>query len=212
MGFGFAVFYTFFGIPIARLADSRSRRWIIAAGLAVWSATTAACGLARTYTQLLLARMGVGVGEAALSPSAYSLIADAFPPQRRGAAMGVYSMGSYLGSGLAFLLGGYLIAFVGESRTHEVLLLGKVQSWQLVFLLVGIPGLLLVPLLATIVEPARRDARRSPGVGEVLGEPGNTSARTPWRSCATTWASRCSPSRATARARGRRRSCSAITG
>jgi MFS family permease len=165
MGFGFAVFYTFFGIPIARLADSKSRRWIIAAGLAVWSATTAACGLARTYAQLLLARMGVGVGEAALSPSAYSLIADAFPPHRRGSAMGVYSMGSYLGSGLAFLLGGYLIAFVGESRTHVILLIGEVSSWQLVFLLVGIPGLVLVPLLATVVEPARRDVARSPASG-----------------------------------------------
>lgn len=155
MGFAFAAFYTFFGIPIARLADSKSRRLIIAVGLAIWSAATGACGLARTYVHLLLARMGVGVGEAALSPAAYSLLADSFPPRRRGTAMGVYSMGSYLGSGLALLLGGYLIAFVGENRTHEVPILGPMRSWQLVFLLVGIPGLLLVPLLATIVEPAR---------------------------------------------------------
>ena len=161
MGFGFAVFYTFFGIPIARLADSRSRRGIIAIGLALWSAATATCGLARTYGALLLARMGVGVGEAALSPAAYSLIGDAFPRERRGAAMGVYSMGSYLGSGLAFLLGGYLIAFVGEDRTHEVFLAGEVRSWQLVFILVGIPGVVLLPLLATVVEPRRRDAGNS---------------------------------------------------
>ena len=162
MGFAFAAFYTFFGIPIARLADSRSRRGIIAVGLAIWSAATGACGLARTYTTLLLARMGVGVGEAALSPAAYSLLADSFPPRRRGTAMGVYSMGSYLGSGLALLLGGYLIAFVGENRTHEVPIVGPMRSWQLVFLLVGIPGLLLVPLLATVVEPAR--GRSSGGI------------------------------------------------
>lgn len=155
MGFAFAAFYTFFGIPIARLADSKSRRVIIAVGLACWSAATAACGLARSYAHLLLARMGVGVGEAALSPAAYSLLADSFPPKRRGTAMGVYSMGSYLGSGLALLLGGYLIAFVGENRTHEVPIVGTMRSWQLVFLLVGIPGLLLVPLLSTIVEPTR---------------------------------------------------------
>ena len=155
MGFAFAAFYTFFGIPIARLADSRSRRTIIGVGLALWSAATAACGLARSYAHLLLARMGVGVGEAALSPAAYSLIADSFPERRRSTAIGVYSMGSYLGSGIALLLGGYLIAYVGEDRLHEVPIAGPMRSWQLVFLLVGIPGLLLVPLLATIAEPAR---------------------------------------------------------
>jgi MFS family permease len=168
MGFAFATFYAFFGIPIARIADSRSRRAIIAIGLALWSVATAACGLARTYLHLLLARMGVGVGEAALSPAAYSLLADSFPPSRRGTAMGVYSMGSYLGSGLALLLGGYLIAFVGEDRTHEVPVVGAVQSWQLVFLVVGIPGLLLVPLLATVAEPGRRGAAESLPLGRTL--------------------------------------------
>lgn len=144
-GFAFAAFYTLFGIPIARLADRRSRRGIIAAGLAVWSATTAACGLARSVAALFAARMGVGVGEAALSPAAYSTIADSFPPKRRGTAMGVYSVGSYLGSGLAFLLGGHLIRFVGEPA-----------HWRRVFLFVGLPGLALVPLLLTIREPRRR--------------------------------------------------------
>lgn len=168
MGFAFAAFYTLFGIPIARLADSRSRRAIIGVGLAVWSAATAACGLARTYGHLLLARMGVGVGEAALSPAAYSLLADSFPPRRRATALSVYSMGSYLGSGLALLLGGYLIGFVGDARTHEVPVLGLVRSWQLVFLLVGIPGILLVPLLATIAEPARGPRARDVPFRETL--------------------------------------------
>jgi MFS family permease len=158
-GFAFALFYTFFGIPIARLADLRSRRAIVAAGLAVWSLATAACGIVRGYAQLFLARTGVGVGEAALSPAAYSSIADAFPPEERGRAMGVYSVGSYLGSGLAFLLGGYLIAFLGERTARELPLLGTLAPWRVVFLAVGIPGLVLVPLLATVVEPMRANAR-----------------------------------------------------
>ena len=157
-GFAFALFYTFFGIPIARLADSRSRRAIVAAGLAIWSGATACCGIARGYASLFLARTGVGVGEAALSPSAYSSIADAFPPEKRGRAMGVYSVGSYLGSGLAFLLGGYLIAYLGERTARELPLVGTLAPWRVVFLAVGIPGLVLVPLLATVVEPSRRGA------------------------------------------------------
>jgi MFS family permease len=158
-GFAFALFYTFFGIPIARLADARSRRAIVAAGLAVWSAATSACGIARSYASLFLARTGVGVGEAALSPAAYSSIADSFPPEKRGRAMGVYSVGSYLGSGLAFLLGGYLIAFLGEQTARELPLVGTLAPWRVVFLAVGVPGLVLVPLLATVVEPMRRNAR-----------------------------------------------------
>jgi MFS family permease len=154
-GFAFAAFYTLFGIPIARLADRRSRRGIVAAGLAIWSATTAACGLARSAAALFLARMGVGVGEAALSPAAYSTIADSFPPKKRGTAMGVYSVGSYLGSGLAFLLGGHLIRFVGESQV------GSTAPWRKVFFLVGLPGLALVPLLLTVREPTRRASARA---------------------------------------------------
>jgi MFS family permease len=124
---------------------------------------TAACGLASSYAALFLARMGVGVGEAALSPAAYSSIADSFPPRRRGTAMGVYSLGSYLGSGLAFLLGGHLIRFIGEARVHDVPVLGPIAPWKLVFILVGLPGLLLLPLLWTIREPHRRGAQAHGG-------------------------------------------------
>lgn len=167
MGFGFAVFYTLFGIPIARLADTRSRRAIIAVGLAVWSAMTAACGLARTYGQLMLARMGVGVGEAALSPAAYSLIADSFPPRRMATAISVYSVGTYLGSGLAFVLAGHLIGILREP-VHALPILGEVKSWQLVFLVVGLPGLLLLPLLATVNEPPRRDDAGAASLGATI--------------------------------------------
>ena len=109
IGFSFALFYTFFGIPLGRLADIYSRRLIIAAGLVLWSGFTASCGLAQSFEIMLLLRMGVGVGEAALSPAAYSLITDYFPRERLATALSVYSMGIYIGSGLAFILGGLVV-------------------------------------------------------------------------------------------------------
>jgi MFS family permease len=167
MGASFAVFYTFFGIPLGRLADTRSRRGLIAAGIALWSIMTAGCGLARTFWQLALMRMGVGVGEASLSPSAYSLISDYFPPERRSTAMSVYSMGIYLGSGLAFILGGFITLLVAGRDTTPLPWVGQLRSWQIVFLAVGLPGLLIALLLLTVREPVRRGARRSdhgPGI------------------------------------------------
>jgi MFS family permease len=109
MGLSFAIFYTLCGIPLGRLADTKSRRGLIMFGVMFWSAATAACGMAKLYWQFLLCRIGVGMGEAALSPAAYSLIADSFPPERRATAISVYAMGIYLGSGVAFLLGGLVI-------------------------------------------------------------------------------------------------------
>ena len=104
MGLSFALFYSFLGLPIGRLADQRSRRGIIAWGIALWSLMTAACGLAGNYLQLFLARVGVGIGEAALSPPAYSLLADYFPRHRLGTALSVYSLGIFLGSGISLML------------------------------------------------------------------------------------------------------------
>lgn len=159
MGLSFAVFYTLFGIPLGRLADTSNRRNVIAAGIALWSVMTAGCGLAKQYWTLALMRMGVGVGEATLSPSAYSMIADYFRPERRSTAMSVYSMGIYIGSGLAFVLGGAVVQFAAGQSSFNLPLLGTIRSWQLVFLLVGLPGLL-VALLTwfTIREPRRRGA------------------------------------------------------
>ena len=110
-GFSFAVFYTFFGIPLGRLADTKSRRMIIIGGITFWSLMTAGCGLAQRYWQLMLMRMGVGVGEASLSPSAYSLIADYFRPEKRATANGVYGMGIYLGTGIATILSGLVVEY-----------------------------------------------------------------------------------------------------
>jgi MFS family permease len=161
IGFSFAVFYTFFGILIGRLTDIYSRRAIIALGLILWSTFTTGCGLARTFPAMLLLRMGVGVGEAALSPAAYSLITDYFPRRRLATAISVYSMGIYVGSGLSYLLGGLVVRFASTQTLWNLPLLGAIRPWQLVFFTVGLPGIALVPLLLTVREPDS-DRRNQP--------------------------------------------------
>ncbi|PLW70271.1 spinster family MFS transporter [Pseudohalioglobus lutimaris] len=155
-GLAFAIFYTIMGIPIARLADSKNRRSIVAVGVLVWSAMTAACGLAKDFGQLFLARIGVGVGEAALSPAAYSLISDSFPEEKRARAMSVYTMGLYLGVGMALLLGGAVIEWVATMDTVSLPVLGEMYSWQLTFVIVGAPGLVFFVLVMALREPARQ--------------------------------------------------------
>jgi len=156
MGFSFAVFYTFCGIPLGRLADIRSRRSIVAAGLIFWSAFTSLCGLARNFIQMLAFRIGVGVGEASLSPSAYSLITDYFPKERLATAISVYSMGIYIGAGMSYLLGGIVVRLASVQDAWIMPIIGAIRPWQVIFLAVGIPGILVVPLVYTIREPIRR--------------------------------------------------------
>jgi len=156
MGFSFAVFYTLFGLPLGRWADSGNRRRIIVTGIVVWSAMTAACGLVKSYGQFLLARVGVGVGEAALSPAAYSMIGDYFPKERLALAMSVYALGVYLGNGLALLLGGLSVHLAGVREVWTLPLVGTIFPWQMVFFIVGIPGLLVALLMLTVREPVRR--------------------------------------------------------
>ncbi|MCG4454252.1 MULTISPECIES: MFS transporter [unclassified Pseudomonas] len=165
MGLSFALFYTVCGIPLGRLADTRSRRGLIAIGILFWSAATAACGMARLYWQFLICRIGVGVGEAALSPAAYSLIADSFPAERRATAISVYSMGVYLGSGLAFLFGGLVIKLASAQGDVLLPVLGEVRPWQLIFLALGAAGVLFTLLMLAVKEPARR------GVGAGVAVP-----------------------------------------
>jgi MFS family permease len=156
MGFSFAIFYTILGIPLGRLADSRSRRGLIVAGVVVWSLMTALCGLARSYWQLFLFRVGVGVGEATLSPAAYSMIADYFPPERRATAISVYSMGIYLGSGIAFLLGGLVIQFAMAQGAISLPLVGEVRPWQVVFFVLGGSGIIFSFAFLLVREPPRQ--------------------------------------------------------
>ncbi len=159
MGFSFAVFYTVMGIPLGKLADSKSRRGLIAAGVVVWSLMTALCGTARLYWHLLLARIGVGVGEAALSPAAYSMIADYFPPEKRATAISVYSMGIYLGSGLAFLVGGLVIQFVTAQGEIVLPLVGSTRPWQVVFFVLGGAGLVFSLAFLLVREPPRHGVK-----------------------------------------------------
>lgn len=156
MGLSFGIFYTLLGIPIARLADLRSRKRIIAWGIGLWSVMTAVCGLAGNFIQLFLARMGVGVGEAALSPAAYSMIADLFPKSKLAMANSVYNMGIFIGSGLAFLIGGFVVNMVNVHETWHIPLFGNVFPWQVVFFFVGLPGLLIAFLISRIKEPVRK--------------------------------------------------------
>ncbi len=157
LGPAFAFFYVTLGIPVGRLADRRSRRTIIGIGIAIWSVMTAACGLAKTFTHLFLARIGVGVGEATLQPCATSVISDYFPREKRGRAISVYSMVLGIGAGLAFVLGGQVVAAVIDGPSIALPLIGEIYNWQIVFLIVGLPGLLVAGLMFTVKEPHRRD-------------------------------------------------------
>jgi len=140
-GFAFVFFYTIAGIPVARWADRGSRKTIITLALAIWSAMTAACGLARNFVELAMLRVGVGIGEAGGSPPAHALIADYFPPRLRATALSLYACGVYVGAALAFLAGGWLIEH---------------YDWRTAFYVVGLPGVLLALLVGfTLKEPLR---------------------------------------------------------
>lgn len=155
MGLAFAGFYNVVSYPAGRWADSGNRRGIMAAGVAVWSFMTALCGMAHTYAMLFLARMGVGVGEAALAPAANSLLSDYFPRDKLPLAICFVSAAPFLGQGLANIIGGPLIQHLESVPSTMVPVIGEVYSWQFVFLAVGLPGLLVALLMLTVREPKR---------------------------------------------------------
>lgn len=157
-GFGFSLFYVVVGIPIARLADRFNRRNIIVVSILAWSVMTAFCGAARSFVMLLLGRVGVGVGEAGLNPAGMSMLADYFPKERLGRAMGVYSMGIYLGGGLAIVLGGLVESALAARNPIVLPIVGTLRAWQVVFMVLGAPGLVLALLFLTVREPVRRSA------------------------------------------------------
>ncbi len=157
MGLGFVMFYSLLGLPIGRWVDRGHRPRIVALGAMVWSLMTMLTGTARSYAHLFLARVGVGAGEATLGPAAVSIIAGQFPPRRLGVAMSTYMMGTFLGSGVAYALGAYVVGRVDKPGLVTVPLVGDVFPWQLVFFFVGLPGLLVALLALTIKEP--RDFR-----------------------------------------------------
>jgi MFS family permease len=159
VGFAFGAFNALFGLPVARWIDGGRRRTIAAIGIAVWSVAAACCGLASNFWQLFLGRVGVGAGEASVTPAGVSLLADFFPPSRRGAAMGVFYAGIFAGGGCALILGGMLWRSLGD-RQIVFPLLGALHTWQVILILVAALGLIVAPLTMMIGEPERLDGGR----------------------------------------------------
>lgn len=150
-GPAFAILYTLLGVPIARAAERMNRITIVSIGAALWSAMTAACGLAGNFVQLTAARIGVGIGEAACSPPSHSVISDYFPPERRTSALGIFALGIPIGSALAAVGGGWL---------------NQQLDWRTAFIALGVPGLLAALLLKlTVREPPRSGASKAPSMG-----------------------------------------------
>jgi len=152
----FALFYAVAALPIATLADMKSRKTIIAVGIALWSLLTIACGLARNYWQIFFARMGVGIGEATLNPSTTSLIGDFFPRKDVPLALSIFQIGPIVGTGIAFIIGGMVLEIVQQAEPLTLPLIGALKPWQQTFVYVGAPGILLAGLFLFIREPVRR--------------------------------------------------------
>ena len=166
-GLAFSLFYAFMGLPLAYLADRFSRPKIIAVGIVFWSIATALCGLSKSFIQLFFSRMGVGVGEATLSPAAYSMFSDMFSKDKLGRAVAVYSSGSFVGGGIAFLVGGYVIGLLKNMSLIEVPLLGAIKAWQMAFILVGLPGVFIGLLFVLTVRDPQRKGQRLDAQGYV---------------------------------------------
>jgi MFS family permease len=169
-GFAFSMFYIFLGLPIARLADRGNRKWVITTGVFIWSVMTCLCGFARSFASLFLARIGVGVGEAALSPPAYSLLSDYFSEESLPRAMAVYTLGITIGGGLAYIVGGAVFDYFTLHGPASLPLLNELRPWQMTFVIVGLPGVILVLLLSLMVEPPRRGVQPQSGDGYRLSE------------------------------------------
>jgi MFS family permease len=170
-GFAFAVMYTFASIPLGYLVDNSSRRAVIAVGCTVWSIMTAMCGLANSFGTLFAARLGVGIGEASLTPASYSLLSDLFAKEKLARALSFFSLGIPVGSGLALMIGGTVVQYFA-SVPLTLPVIGTPKPWQVVFMVVGIPGLILALLtLLVIKEPPRQTVKNAAGEVERIGLP-----------------------------------------
>lgn len=155
-GLSFAALYALFGVPFGWLADRYSRRWIVYLGVSVWSLATAACGLATNFTHLFLARMGVGVGEATLSPVGYAMVGDMFPRRRLAMAIGILASGTVIGAAFAYSVGGLLVQWA-EAQGG----LFGLRPWQTAIMMVALPGLLIAPLVFIVPRHADRSVQPS---------------------------------------------------
>lgn len=165
-GAAFAIFYATMGIPLGWLVDRKPRKLIVAMGAILWSAATMATGVARGFYQLFAARMAVGFGEAALSPSAMSLISDLFAPERRAKAIAFYSMALGVGSAIAYLVVGAILTYAENADLSYLSFIGVDKPWQVVFLAVGFPGILLGLIFLTVREPERKQTKLSATDGQ----------------------------------------------
>jgi sugar phosphate permease len=155
LGPAFSVLYAVFSLPSGWAADKLSRRWLIFAGVIIWSITTMACGLASSFAGLFIARMLVAAGEATLGPAAYSVITDRFPTRRLSTALAIYNMAPKLGGSLAYIIGGLLFGLLTGWGVQHLSLFGALQPWQMLFLVIGAPGIPLAFLAFSFRDPAR---------------------------------------------------------
>ena len=169
-GLAFALFYAVMALPLGRLADTGNRRRVVTVGIVIWTVAAMSCGLAGTFWQLFAARTLVGVGEATLTPSGFSILADLFKPSRLALPISVFTGSSFFGSGVALLVGGFVIAWLAHFDSIALPLVGTVAPWQAAFIVGALPGLLLALIFfLTVREPMRRatvPAQRVRGVDE----------------------------------------------
>jgi MFS family permease len=160
----FTLVYGFVGIFMGWLVDRGKRLWIVSIGVALWSVATVATGMAKNFVQLFTARMGVGIGEATLSPATFSMIGDGFPTEKRGKPIAFYSAALPIGAGLASLLSGAVIAWTASSGNQSLPFFGELSPWRYTMIIVGLPGLLLALFFLFMKEPVRRPAAASSDV------------------------------------------------
>lgn len=155
-GFSFTIFYIGVGIPVAYMADRSNRRNIVILSVLVWSVATALCGLARSFAALFAARIGVGAGEGGLTPASFSMLSDLFPREKLPIALSVNQAGIYIGNASALLIGGLMATIIPPLSIVVLPVLGALKGWHLLFLALGLPGILLAFLFLFVAEPIRR--------------------------------------------------------
>ena len=154
-GWGFVLAYIIFSIPFGRIVDKVNRVRVLIGGIIIWSVATAACGLSKNSWQLVISRSGVGAGEAALTPASWSIISDLFPIEKRSFPMSIYLMGPYIGQGLSLLFGAQILRIYNEPVTLFESII--VQPWQIIFLIIAVPGVILGLFMLALKDPVRKE-------------------------------------------------------
>ena len=167
LGAAFSLTYAIAGLPIARIADTSNRRNLVAICIAFWSTATMACGIAQNYVHLVLARMGIGIGESGYGPATWSIVTDSFPKEKVAFATGVLTVGATAGTGLALFMGGAVLAMVSHLPAVDLPFGGTMRPWQWAFVIVGLPGLLWSLMVLTTREPKRRGTKEGAALKSV---------------------------------------------